>query len=48
MKAYEELYRWLADNGYDPAGSSREIYLSEDGSAMEILVPYQEHDPGGM
>ncbi len=48
LQAHDAAYKWLADNGYDPSTPPREVYLTEDMSSIEIVLPFQEHDPGGM
>jgi DNA-binding transcriptional MerR regulator len=41
LGAYEAVYRWAKENGRDPDGPAREIYLSAMGEDlhMEIAVP---------
>lgn len=41
LGAYEAVYRWAKENGREPGGSPREIYLSQPGEAlrMEIALP---------
>jgi DNA-binding transcriptional MerR regulator len=41
LGAYEAVYRWVNDNGREPAGPAREIYLSDLGGdeRLEIAVP---------
>ena len=41
LGAYEAVYRWVNENGREPAGPAREIYLSSlgGGERLEIAVP---------
>jgi DNA-binding transcriptional MerR regulator len=41
LGAYEAVYRWVNDNGREPDGPAREIYLNGPGEEqqMEIAVP---------
>ena len=41
LGAYEAVYRWARDNGREPDGPAREIYLNRPGDElqMEIAVP---------
>jgi DNA-binding transcriptional MerR regulator len=41
LGAYEAVYRWAKENGREPGGPPREIYLSQPGEAlrMEIALP---------
>ena len=41
LGAYDAVYRWAKDNGRDPSGPAREIYLSGPGTdeRLEIAVP---------
>jgi effector-binding domain-containing protein len=41
LGAYDAVYRWVKDNGREPSGPAREIYLSGPGAAeqLQIAVP---------
>jgi DNA-binding transcriptional MerR regulator len=41
LGAYDAVYRWVKDNGREPAGPSREIYLRGPGAdeQLQIAVP---------
>jgi AraC family transcriptional regulator len=51
--AYERVYQWIAENGYQPAGPMMEVFLNtpspdENGvlyGSVEVIVPVKQAEP---
>jgi effector-binding domain-containing protein len=41
LQAYDAVYDWIKQNGYRQDGSPWEIYTAQDGSEMQIALPFQ-------
>ena len=41
LQAYDEVYDWVKQNGYQQDGSPWEIYTAPNGSQMQIALPFK-------